>query len=152
MISHTMLALEQHALHWLESLAGRLGRMPKQPAHLRVGERGEDAAFWHLRRAGYTVVARRWRWAGVQGGDVDLIAWQADVLCFVEVKTRSRRDIVPAEFAVDDAKQRMLRRLAAAYLRHFPEKLRDGVQTRFDVVSVYLDADSAACELRQDAF
>ena len=47
-------------------------------------------------------------------------------LCFVEVKTRSGRDAMPAESAVDRDKQEMLRRMARAYLRGFPEKLRDG--------------------------
>lgn len=150
MISHTMLEIQKYALELLERAAHGLGRSPHLPPHLRVGEHGEETAYWFLRRHGYTVVARRWRWAGVQGGDVDLIAWQGETLCLIEVKTRSRRDLVPAEFAVDEAKQRMLRRLAAAYVRHFPEKQREGIATRFDVVSVYLAEGS--CELRPDAF
>ncbi|MBW8747918.1 MAG: YraN family protein [Acidobacteria bacterium] len=145
-----MPGLQQRTLLWLEQLASTLGRQPSQPKHLRVGERGEDAAFWHLQRHGYTVVARRWRWAGVPGGDIDLIAWQGPTLCFIEVKTRSKRDLVPAEFAVDDTKQRMLRRLASAYIRHFPDKVRDSIVIRFDVVSVYLN--ETACELMEGAF
>jgi len=71
-------------------------------------------------------------------GDVDLIAWDDEWLCFVEVKTRSSRDLVPAEVAIDDEKQTMLRRMARAYLRGFPESKSREVPVRFDVVSFVL--------------
>src|ERR1700738_1287817 len=80
------------------------GRGAEMPAHLVTGISGEDAAFFYLRRKGYTVVARRWS-AGNVPGDVDLIAWQGPMLCFIEVKTRTARDMTPAEAAVDRHKQ-----------------------------------------------
>ena len=94
-------------------------------AHLATGERGEREALFHLRKMGYTVVARRWKSAKLWG-DVDLIGWDGEWLCFVEVKTRTARDWAPAESAVDHDKQQMLRRMARAYLRGFPEKLTNG--------------------------
>jgi len=75
------------------------------PDHIRVARRGEEDAYFHLRSLGYVIVARNWRTAG-RKGEVDLIAWEGDVLCFVEVKTRTTRDVKPAEAAVDRAKQR----------------------------------------------
>ncbi|KAA6463410.1 YraN family protein [Acidobacteria bacterium AB60] len=104
------------------------------PVHLRTGLSGEDAAFFYLRRKGYTVVARRWS-AGNIPGDVDLIAWKDGLLCFIEVKTRTAHDIAPAESAVDRHKQFAVRRLARAYLRQLRGAERP--QVRFDVVSVY---------------
>lgn len=52
------------------------------PLHLRVGLTGEDAAFFHLMRNGYIVVARRWSTGNLQG-DVDLIAWKGELLVSV---------------------------------------------------------------------
>lgn len=122
------------------------------PAHLATGLRGEREALFQLRQHGYTVVARRWKDAKLRG-DVDLVAWDGDALCFVEVKTRTGRDrLSPAQAAVDDAKRRMLRPLARAYLRRFPEKLRRSVRVRFDVMAVYLAGTSVEFELHQGAF
>lgn len=131
---------KQVAMAWLErSLAGldsvARRRGDQGPAHLRTGIKGEDAAFFALLRKGYTVVARRWSAGNIQG-DVDLIAWHGPLLCFIEVKTRTGRDMTPAETAVDGHKRRILRRLANAYLRHLPQP--EAPPVRFDVVSVYL--------------
>jgi putative endonuclease len=122
-------------LRALDGLARRRGRMPDLPEHLALGEAGEDAAFFELKHKGYTVVARRWR-SGDVPGDLDLIAWQGPMLCFVEVKTRSTRDLTPAEAAVDEHKKRVLRRLARRYVRQLP--LKEMPPTRFDVMSLYL--------------
>ena len=81
-------------------------------------------------------------------GDVDLIAWEGAWLCFIEVKTRSVKDpMAPAESAVDEDKRAMMRKMARAYLRGFPERLRGEVPVRFDVVSVYLQASGTEFEL-----
>jgi putative endonuclease len=121
------------------------------PAHLATGERGELEAVFHLRKMGYTVVDRRWRSAKLWG-DVDLIGWDGEWLCFIEVKTRSGRDAMPAEMAVDREKRKMLRRMARAYLRRFPEELRTDVRVRFDVVSVYLLRSGVEFDLYRGAF
>jgi putative endonuclease len=120
-------------------------------AHLQTGLKGERAAMFELRRRGYTVVARRWTSSRLRG-DIDLIAWHGDSLCFVEVKTRTAHDIAPAESAVDEDKRRTLRKLARAYLRSFPEKERDRIPTRFDVVSVYVIGGATEFALFADAF
>ncbi len=104
-------------------------------AHLTTGLRGEDAAYFYLRRKGYTVVARRWS-PGHQPGDLDLIAWLGELLCIVEVKSRTAHDIAPAEAAVDAHKRKMMRRLARQYVRQLPREIPP--QVRFDVISVYL--------------
>jgi len=46
----------------------------------------------------------------------------------------------------------MLRRMARAYLRGFPQKLRPEIHARFDVVSVYLLPTGAEFDLYQGAF
>ena len=121
------------------------------PSHLRTGLQGEQAALFELARRDYTVVARRWTSTRLRG-DIDLIAWHGDSLCFVEVKTRSTRDIRPAESAVDDHKRRTLRNLARAYLRAFPEAHRRTIRVRFDVLSVYLAGPAPEFDIFPGAF
>ncbi len=127
--------LLERALAWMDGLAARRGRTAALPAHLVTGLEGEEAAFSHLHRKGYTVVARRWT-AGNLPGDLDLIAWHGPMLCFVEVKTRTARDLTPAEAAIDSHKRNVLRRLARQYMRQLPGEAAG--QARFDVISVYL--------------
>ena len=140
---------------WMERLyrtAERSGRIRARPKHLLTGERGEREALFYLRKEGYTVVARRWTSPKVRG-DVDLIAWERDRLCFIEVKTRSERDVLnPAETAVDRDKQKRLKNLATAYLRVFPEKERRNIFIRFDIVSVYLEGAGPVFEHFHAAF
>ena len=133
------LRLERRAYTALRSLANRKSPLP---AHLLIGHRGEDAAFFHLRSLGYTIVARRWRAARLPG-DLDLVAWHTDpttgpTLVIFEIKTRTARDFAPAAAAVNPHKQQILRKMAAAYLRQLPEPYRDSVTLRFDILSVYL--------------
>jgi len=125
----------------LDSLALRRGRAPDQPTHLLTGIEGEEDACIYLLRQGYTVVARRWS-SGNQAGDLDLVAWQGPVLCFFEVKTRTARDLAPAETSVDMHKRNVLRRLARQYMRQLPGG--SSPQARFDVISVYLEPGKAA--------
>jgi putative endonuclease len=135
----------------LDGLALRRALARGLPQHLATGERGEREALFHLRKMGYTVVARRWKSAKLWG-DIDLIGWDGEWLCFIEVKTRSGRDAIAAESAVDRQKQDMLRKMARAYLRGFPEKLRSEVPVRFDVLSVYLLPTGVEFELYRGAF
>jgi len=140
------------ALDALGALGALGARVRGLPAHLATGERGEREALFYLRKMGYTVVARRWKSAKLWG-DIDLIGWNGEWLCFIEVKTRSERDaMATAESAVDGKKQDMLRKMARAYLRGFPEKLRTEVPVRFDVVSVYLLPTGVEFELYRGAF
>lgn len=117
----------------------RMRRRSKLPPHLLTGMAGELEAFFYLRRLGYTIVARRWRSAKLRG-DLDLIAWDGPTLCFVEVKTRTRRDAIPAEAAVDHDKQQTLRTLARAYIRRLTSEPQDA---RFDVLSLYLESEAS---------
>jgi len=111
----------------------------KGPARHRTGRRGEEDAYFHLRKLGYIVVARNFR-SPRRHGEIDLIGWDHDVLCFIEVKTRSTRDVKPAEAAVDRHKRREVAAVAREYLRRLPPSC----QWRFDVVSVYYENSQAS--------
>lgn len=108
--------------------------------HLRLGRYGEDRAARHYEAAGYTVVDRNWR---TTTGELDLVVLRplasgaGTEVVVVEVKTRANdRRGSPFE-AVGHAKQRRLRRLAAAWVAASRGALPPGrCEVRFDVVAV----------------
>lgn len=60
------------------------------------GTWGEALAAEYLRQRGCRLVAHSYH---CRFGEIDLIAWDGDVLCFVEVKTRSNTDMgLPREY------------------------------------------------------
>jgi putative endonuclease len=122
----------------LERAARRAGRAnpDRLPEHLLTGRRGEDEAYFYLRRQGYVMVARNWR-SPRHRGELDLVGWDGAVLCFIEVKTRTTHDVKPAEAAVDHQKRRELAAVARNYLRH----VKGNPALRFDVVTVYYDPE-----------
>jgi putative endonuclease len=122
----------------LDTLAEHFLAPDERPAHQRTGSRGEEAAYFHLRKLGYVVVARNFRTPRCPG-EIDLIAWDHDVLCFVEVKTRTSHDVKTAESAIDRHKRREIAQVAREYLRRLPPQC----QWRFDIVSVYYDGRSS---------
>ncbi|HXY14823.1 MAG TPA: YraN family protein [Terriglobales bacterium] len=139
-----------HALiRTLDRLTEHTTDSDKSPEHQRTGKRGEEEAYFYLRRHGYVMVARNFR-SPHHRGEIDLIGWDKDVLCFVEVKTRTTHDVKPAEAAVDRDKQRTLASVARDYLRHMALPC----QWRFDVISVYYDFQFGRpqFELFQNAF
>jgi putative endonuclease len=135
LLQRISLTCVQRALAGLDWAARHRSHAEDLPAHLATGVKGEDEAFFYLRRKGYTVVARRWS-SGEIPGDLDMIAWQGPLLCVVEVKTRTARDATPAQVAVDSHKRHVLRRLARQYVRQLPQQTAPHV--RFDILSVYL--------------
>jgi putative endonuclease len=118
----------------LDWLAGKTLPPENIPPHQLTGRRGEEAAYFYLRRLGIYHGRAQFR-SPHRRGEIDLIAWDKDVLCFVEVKTRTSHDVKPAEAAVDQDKQRELRFMAREYLGHLPPLC----QWRFDIVSVYYE-------------
>lgn len=133
------------ALDWLSDQT-----LPREemPAHQRTGRRGEEDAYFYLRRRGYVMIARNYRSPHFRG-ELDLVGWDGDVVCFIEVKTRSTRAVKPAEAAVDYVKQKELGLVARDFLRQLPPSC----QWRFDVLSVYYDGrGQTSFELFQNAF
>jgi putative endonuclease len=110
--------------------------------HLELGRRGEMLAAEHLRENGYRLVAsnfklgvgRNRRGAVVQA-EIDIVAYEGPVVCFVEVKTRASDRFAAPERNVDLRKQRQVTRAARAYRRMLG---LSGAPYRYDVVSVLL--------------
>ena len=126
--------LTQSIIHSLDWVAHRTLQADPRPQHQRTGTHGEEDAFFYLRKLGYVMVARNFRSPRCRG-EIDLIGWDADVLCFIEVKTRTSRDVKSAEAAVDRHKRREVAQVAREYLRRLPPTC----QWRFDIVSVYYE-------------
>lgn len=95
----------------------------------KAGNIGEDAVCGFLVRHGYEIIKRNFT---VRGGEIDIIAEKADIIAFVEVKTRTIGSMTSAEEAVDLRKQRLIIRTAKAYLQNVAQPL----QCRFDVATV----------------
>lgn len=127
--------------------------------HLDLGRRGEQLAAEHLLANGYKLVAsnfklgvgRNRRGAVVQA-EIDLVAYDGPVVCFVEVKTRASDRFAAPEANVDLRKQRQVTRAARAYRRMLG---LTGEPYRYDVVSVLLpppDADGSTRAPRLELF
>ncbi len=104
----------------------------------RLGARGEQIAAERLEAEGWRILARNHR---TRHGELDIVAGEGHALVFVEVKAlRDGAPVGPERpvLAVDRAKQRRLRRLAAAYLASRPPLPRFA-EIRFDVIGIAFD-------------
>ena len=129
--------LVYRALAWKEGQRAQKAALLHQENRYKpeipdLGARGETLAYWYLRQAGYTVVARNWR-ARSGAGELDLVGWDGPALVFVEVKARTSEAAGPPEAAVSPNKQKRVIRAAREYLRQLRRK---PTACRFDVVSV----------------
>lgn len=77
-------------------------------------------------------MARNWR-PPQGGGEIDIVAWDADWLVFVEVKTRISAEWSAPERDIDLEKIRLLRRAARDYVRRANA---DEARVRFDAISI----------------
>jgi putative endonuclease len=110
------------------------------------GERGERLALAYLLKQNYRVVCANFkapvgrnRRGVIVTGEIDLIAYDESILCFVEVKTRSSDEFASPLAAVDLRKQRQIIRAARMYRRIFHLQ---AAKIRYDVVSIVLKKDT----------
>jgi putative endonuclease len=126
-----------------EILTLKFEQNPPRASTAETGQRGEDLAARFLIRRDFRLVCsnfkvpigRNIRGAAVTG-EIDLIALERDVLCFIEIKTRSSDEFAAPLAAVDLRKQRQITRTARIYRRIF--NLPD-IKFRYDVVSIVLN-------------
>lgn len=97
-----------------------------------VGNQYEDLAVAYLLKQGYHIVKRNFR---CKMGEIDMIAYDQDYLCFIEVKYRFNNQAgVPAE-AVSFYKQKRITQTAKYYM--MLEQIYEDTPCRFDVVECY---------------
>ena len=90
---------------------------------------GEQMACDYMASCGMTVLEKRFR---AKDGEIDIIARDGDVLCFVEVKYRPRARLSEGLPSVNDDKRRRLR-LAGHYYVH---KTGWRQPFRFDIIEI----------------
>lgn len=110
-----------------------------------AGQQGESVVAQHLENEGYKIIARNYR---QRCGEIDLIATRDEVLCFVEVKTRST-EYFPTPLVVTKSKQLKIIRTARNYA------LRNGIRDkvlRFDVAIVIGNSENFNIRYLANAF
>jgi putative endonuclease len=130
---------------WLGRLLARMA----QSAGMRrfsFGRRSERLAARHLRWRGYKVLVRNFRAAGAE---IDLVAIDGDTLVFVEVKARRGNIAGTPAAAVNEAKQKRIRRAAEIFAARYHAGNRP---MRFDVVAISGDGRSRKFEIVRNAF
>ena len=112
-----------------------------------LGQKGEAIVVSYLKEQGYEVLETNYR---NRMGEVDIIAKEGDVWCFIEVKTRLSDYYGDGLEAITDFKQRTMTKLALSYLME--NNLLDEY-ARFDVVAVSGNPDEApTLEIIKNAF
>ena len=96
-----------------------------------VGAKYENLAVDFLKKIGYDIIERNYRY---RGGEIDIVARDNEVLVMCEVKYRKSGGIKDAVMAVDYKKQRQISKVCAHYLSF--RKIPSDTQIRFDVVAI----------------
>ena len=112
---------------------------------LSFGRRSEILSIDYLRSQGYRIVCSPYR---TKTGEADIVAWDGDILVFIEVKARKNDD--PPEDSVGVQKQRRVIRAANAYIARY--RLQDK-PFRFDILAVTsIPGRNPEFRLLRDAF
>jgi len=115
-----------------------------------IGALGERIAAKFLQGLGWKVLYRNFR--APKGGEVDLVMRGGDgrnLLVFVEVKTRTRRDFGRPMRAINAEKRALIVRGASEWLRLLGKEfdlekkqdVRREISWRYDVVEIILEED-----------
>ncbi len=94
-----------------------------------IGNFGEMAVCKYLEKYGYTVLKRNYC---IRGGEIDIIAYNSEIIAFVEVKTRKKGSMVSGFEAVNERKKGLIIKTASDFCCKNPTDL----QPRFDVAEV----------------
>src|SRR5579859_7925426 len=113
------------------------GKRQLEADHLKLGRRGEEVAVRFLKEHGYEIVALnfiarlgRSKTGHLLSSEIDIVAYDGNILSFIEVKTRRSDLFRSPEEAVDMVKQRQISRAAKRYRQIFR---LSGRPYRFDV-------------------
>ena len=111
-------------------------------------KKGEALAGKILKKKGYKILKRNYV---SKYGEIDIVAYDRGIICFVEVKTRRSENYGPPELAVTKEKRKRIVRTALNYLTI--NNIED-TDCRFDVVSILYkeDVNKPDIELLESAF
>ncbi len=110
-----------------------------------TGDWGEKQAVLFLKELNYAILETNWRYKKFE---IDIIARIADVLVFVEVKTRASDEYGEPETAVSLKKQRFIIEAANQYIIN---KNLD-FEARFDIIGITFVNNKVKIKHLNDAF
>ena len=113
--------------------------------HNQLGEKGEKLAEVYLKKLGYKIITTNWR---ERKFEIDIIAFDAEEIVFIEVKTRSTAFFGNPEEAVTLKKQQHLINGADFYIQ---QKEID-LECRFDVVAIVFNSNQEEIKHIKNAF
>lgn len=113
--------------------------------HNQLGKKGEQLAVNFLEENGYAILERNFRFLKAE---VDIIAQKEDVVCAVEVKTRSTSDFGNPQ---DFVKPKQIKNLVTAMDHYVTERDLD-FEVRFDIVGIVKNKLGTRIEHLEDAF
>jgi putative endonuclease len=114
-------------------------------SHNDIGKKGEKLAAEYLVKNGFKLVALNWRFKHLE---IDIIAYEQEVLVITEVKLRSTDYFGDPSEAVTKKKQKYLIEAAEAYL----ETIKGAPEVRFDIISIIATTKGYQFEHITDAF
>ena len=115
-------------------------------ASRNIGKNAESLACGFLKRKGFKILGRNY---ATRAGEVDIIAEEKGVLCFIEVKMRHSGYFGLPEEYVTQKKQKKISLAASEYITS--RGLKDP-PARFDVISIIQEGDREKIHLIRDAF
>ncbi len=102
----------------------------------KLGKDSEEMAVQYLNEKGYRILAVNFQ---NRIAEIDIIAQQGDIMCFIEVKARrSMKYGLPRE-AITPSKIRKIIKGAQSYINY--KGIRN-TQFRFDVIEIFLQDNS----------
>ncbi len=115
-------------------------------ARQQLGQRSEQLAKLRLRSEGYRIDQINVRFPV---GEIDVIAWEGETLCFVEVRSTTSDDWGGPLASITGKKRHRLVQAARWYLQRLPTMPR---YMRFDVVAIQWCEGAPSVQLIRDAF
>jgi len=107
-----------------------------------IGAYGEQLACDYLKRRGYEIIRRNYK---ASYKELDIVARRADMLVFVEVKTRTSSWYGGGEEAVTYAKQQAMKKAIGSFLYRERVWHRD---VRADVITILVSKAKRTARIR----
>jgi len=98
----------------------------------QTGNQGEEIATMYLRANGYKIIERNYH---TKFGELDIICQKADVIIFVEVKTKTNLDYGVPEMMINQHKLNQIRQTGEVYV--LSHNLNNS-PCRIDIITIVL--------------
>ncbi len=113
--------------------------------HLTLGAWGEQLACLYLKKKGYILLFKNWRW---KKAEIDIIAFHDNFIVIIEVKTRSYDLFGSPSSAINLKKEEKIREGALSFLENYELDY----ELKFEVISVLGNEKNYQLEHIENAF